>query len=374
MQPKSPTETALTNLSVGVYGNSGLPFFKYQESPHYLNAIFRNYFTDQVLMPLVSFRVFQKSTDTALQVSVMGGRVPYGDTKVVYAGTDDPFDLTDDATNYFYLTTDGEVAQNTTGFPIPSVTSHMEMAEVLTASGAIVSIIDRRDTAIFSFDGAASSSLNNMDWQDSVLSEIEFTAAEPSAPTVGDRYINTATGDSSGTTQAVTANYIYQWNGTSWTETVLTEGAWFTVEDTNDIKYYTGSALTTIGTAALLNEAQAFFAATNMTGAQANTLIGGGSAIGLHHHNNMTTVTAATYSIAADDVSILADSTSNNNAITLPDPASGPRQITIKKKVVANSVIIDSMSGNVEGESSITILSAGTSLTFENDGTNWYIV
>lgn len=64
-----------------------------------------------------------------------------------------------------------------------------------------------------------------LDWQESVISQIDFTAAEPAAPTVGDRYINTATGPGSVTaTQTFTANYIYHYTG-SWEEYVPTEGA-----------------------------------------------------------------------------------------------------------------------------------------------------
>jgi hypothetical protein len=51
-----------------------------------------------------------------------------------------------------------------------------------------------------------------------ILSSVNFVTSEPGAPTVGDMYINTTSGVSSGTAQAVLANYIYQWNGASWTE------------------------------------------------------------------------------------------------------------------------------------------------------------
>lgn len=57
-----------------------------------------------------------------------------------------------------------------------------------------------------------------------VLDFVNFVTSEPAAPTVGDRYINTATGVSSITAQSVTANNIYEWNGTNWTETVPVAG------------------------------------------------------------------------------------------------------------------------------------------------------
>jgi hypothetical protein len=59
----------------------------------------------------------------------------------------------------------------------------------------------------------------NFVWQSPVIDFLDLTTAEPATPAVGDRYINTATGDSSVTTQAVIINFIYEWNGTNWTPT-----------------------------------------------------------------------------------------------------------------------------------------------------------
>lgn len=61
-------------------------------------------------------------------------------------------------------------------------------------------------------------------WQESIKDQVNFTSAEPGSPTVGDRYINTVTGVSSVTAQSVTATYIYEWNGSDWTETIPKEG------------------------------------------------------------------------------------------------------------------------------------------------------
>ena len=74
-------------------------------------------------------------------------------------------------------------------------------------------------------------------WQVAVLDKIDFTTSEPSTPTDGDRYINTVTGTSSVTTQTVTEDYIYEWNGTDWTETIPEEG--YTLWDINDDTNYT---------------------------------------------------------------------------------------------------------------------------------------
>lgn len=88
-----------------------------------------------------------------------------------------------------------------------------------------------------------------LDWQESVKDEVNFVTSEPSAPSVGDRYINTTTGVSSGTSQAVTANYIYQWTGALWDETIPDEGTALWVEDVNSLKVYNSSSWVDLGTA-----------------------------------------------------------------------------------------------------------------------------
>jgi|GEM_PF-5227552 len=286
MEVKKPSDSVLSALGLGAFGDSGLPYMTVGEFPHYSNKLYRQWFLDQVLLPLVSLRVFQKSTDTALQVSVMSGKFLNADALVEYAGSSAQA-LTDNATNYIYLLADGTLTINTTGFPVPSVTSHIRLAEVVTASGAIVGITDRRDTAMFSLAGGSggAGALNTLDWQESVLDEVDFVIAEPGSPTLGDRYINTVTGTSSWTSQAVTANNIYQYNGTTWTEIVPTEGACCLVEDSDMLVGFNGASWIDIGTFALLAEAQTFFAATDITGAEAEQLTDGSNADTLHTHD-----------------------------------------------------------------------------------------
>jgi len=77
--------------------------------------------------------------------------------------------------------------------------------------------------------------IQGVTWQTAVINQIDFTTSEPVSPTTGDRYINTVTGTSSGTSQSVTATYIYEWSGSSWDETIATEGmaVWDKNADTN---------------------------------------------------------------------------------------------------------------------------------------------
>jgi hypothetical protein len=73
-------------------------------------------------------------------------------------------------------------------------------------------------------------------WQAAIIDKVDFTTSEPGSPSVGDRYINTVTGTSSGTAQSVTANYIYEWNGTTWTETIVAAG--YALWDITAIEYF----------------------------------------------------------------------------------------------------------------------------------------
>ncbi len=79
------------------------------------------------------------------------------------------------------------------------------------------------------------SAISGLSWQLSVIDEVDFTTSEPTSPSEGDRYINTATGTSNDTSQSVTEDYIMEWNGSSWDETIPSEGwtVWDETDDTN---------------------------------------------------------------------------------------------------------------------------------------------
>ena len=89
--------------------------------------------------------------------------------------------------------------------------------------------------------------IQGLDWQESVLDRIDFTTAEPISPSTGDRYINTVTGTSNQTSQAVTIDRIYEWNGSTWTEDTPTEGFASWVEDEDVLYVYGGSAWVKFG-------------------------------------------------------------------------------------------------------------------------------
>jgi hypothetical protein len=83
-------------------------------------------------------------------------------------------------------------------------------------------------------------------WKEAVINEVDFTTAEPGSPSLGDRYINTVTGTSSGTAQSVTKDYIYEWNSIDWTELATEEGDACYVDAQVTFKVYNGSSWITL--------------------------------------------------------------------------------------------------------------------------------
>ena len=83
---------------------------------------------------------------------------------------------------------------------------------------------------------------SSKNWLDAVINRIDFTTAEPVSPTVGDRYIDTVTGTGSVTPQTFTINYIYEWNGTDYTETVPEEGDALWDETADEYLSFNGTA------------------------------------------------------------------------------------------------------------------------------------
>jgi hypothetical protein len=83
-----------------------------------------------------SLRVYR---DGALSFGVRPGRAGDGDTTYAYEGSAGNA-LTDDATNYIYLTASdlaagNTVTVNTAGFPLQSQTPHIPLAEIVTSAG-----------------------------------------------------------------------------------------------------------------------------------------------------------------------------------------------------------------------------------------------
>ena len=89
--------------------------------------------------------------------------------------------------------------------------------------------------------------INGLAWQNPVIAQVDFTTAEPVTPTLGDRYINTASGASSGTAQAVLEHAVYQWDGAAWGETVAAEGTALRDEGTGQLVNFNGTEWSSMG-------------------------------------------------------------------------------------------------------------------------------
>jgi len=284
MSETYPTDSQLRDLSGATDGEQEVLYVPIGESPYYTSFYKMLFRLLNVSRRAGDLRVYK---DGALTFGVRAGKYFNGDSAVNYAGATGQ-SLTNNQTNYIYLTAAGTLTVNTTGFPVPSVTAHIPLATITTSAGDYSEydgdVVDYRGRAFLGVCGASSGSLNLLDWQESVADELDFTSAEPGAPSLGDRYLNTGTGAASGTGQTVAANDIEQWNGTNWTEITPSEGAACMVEDRNMLIGFNGSSWVDIGTFALLNEAQTFFGASDISGAEAETLTDGSNADSLHTH------------------------------------------------------------------------------------------
>lgn len=90
--------------------------------------------------------------------------------------------------------------------------------------------------------------------------------------------------------------------------------------------------------------------------------------------NVIVTVTSSTYTIADDlNVTVIANASSNDIAITLPDPDDAV-QVRVKKDDQSTNTVTISGSGLIDGQSNYILEFEGEFVSLEADGTNWKIV
>jgi len=87
------------------------------------------------------------------------------------------------------------------------------------------------------------SAVQGLDWQESVLDRHDPNNGIPSSPSEGDRYLST------GTANGWNADSIYEWDGSSWIETVPDEGFVTEVEDEDVWYQFDGTSWAQWGTA-----------------------------------------------------------------------------------------------------------------------------
>lgn len=149
----NPTESALgataaDALSGTTDTNTGRIYNTIGDSTYYTEHYEHEVIANRILALANELRVVKDGT---LTYGVFAGRYMHGTTEVNYAGSTGNA-LTDDDTNYIYLTAAGTLTKNTTGFPDEGTTPHIPLATILTASGtyAATDITDMRGRAIFS--------------------------------------------------------------------------------------------------------------------------------------------------------------------------------------------------------------------------------
>ncbi len=97
----------------------------------------------------------------------------------------------------------------------------------------------------YSSDGITISRMTTNNYW-TVEDQVDFTASEPGAPTVGQVYVNTIAGSSSITAQSLSAFSLVEWNGTDWNETLAIDGMILYDKNSNKLYHFSGSGWTVI--------------------------------------------------------------------------------------------------------------------------------
>jgi hypothetical protein len=272
-------------------------------------------YVDLVAATAGGISAFATTDEGGLNIGVGAGYLVTGDGTVTYAG-DTGFALTDDATNYVELTLDGTLVANTTSFTV----GYVPVAIVTTVSGDITVNTDARGwlTApsgdiLVTNDATYGATIAAGDVLYLDTADAKWKLADGSAEATADGQLGIAldAGVDTNTNKRV------QIGGLVSGLTGLTAG-WVFVSDTaGDLSSSTGTYRRIVGyalnattmflisaqsadeltggnsdlTVANLNEAATFFANTNATGAEMETLTSSSTsdADALHTHPNLVT-------------------------------------------------------------------------------------
>lgn len=160
MAEQYPTDVTLNALSGSADDEQEVAYPTIAESPYYTSFYKMLYRLLDVARRGGDLRVFKDGTST---FGVRAGKVMVGDTGVEFDQASGQ-SLTNDATNYIYLTAAGALTVNTTGFPDPSTTPHLPLATIAVGSESeaqvsgeydFVDITDYRGRGIFGVLSAA---------------------------------------------------------------------------------------------------------------------------------------------------------------------------------------------------------------------------
>lgn len=97
----------------------------------------------RILAAVNALRVVKDAANPSLSYGVFSGRFANGAATVTYAGSTGNA-LTNDATNYIYLTPAGVLTKNTTGFP---ATPHIPLATIAAGTSSAAAITSQYDFA-----------------------------------------------------------------------------------------------------------------------------------------------------------------------------------------------------------------------------------
>ncbi len=147
MAESYPSETELAALSGTIDAEQEVPFVPIGESPYYLSFYRMLYRLLDVSRRAGDLRVYK---DGDLTFGVRPGRFMDGSTARNYAGAAAQA-LTNNQTNYIYLTAAATLTVNTTGFPDPAATPHVPLATISAAAGVygFDDMTDYRGRAVF---------------------------------------------------------------------------------------------------------------------------------------------------------------------------------------------------------------------------------
>ncbi len=178
MTEQYPTDAELNALSGTTDPEQDVPYPTIGESPYYTSFYKMLYRLLDVVRRAGDLRVYKEGD---LTYGVRAGEFVNGDTPVSYEGSNENA-LTNNASNYIYLTYDGTLTVNTTGFPDPSDVPHVPLASIETSEGqyGLDDVTDYRARAIFALlRGSACR------WRGQ-------SASEPDNPIDGDIYKNSS--------------------------------------------------------------------------------------------------------------------------------------------------------------------------------------
>ncbi len=292
-----PSDAELNALSGSSDSEQEVLYVTTGESPYYTSFYKMLQRLLKVSRRAGDLRVFK---DADLTFGVRAGKYYNGDSLISYTQVTAQA-LTNNATNYIYLTAAGALTVNTTGFPVPSTTPHIPLATITTAAG----VYDGRDVS----EGGAITDYRGCGFLGVVSGATAALLAEAAA-------------------------FFAATDITGAEAEELTDGS-TTAKHKHNLA---AGAADVTATAAQLNEAGTFFNATDITGAEAEILTDGSNADAKHVHAAAGITDGA---VAVAELAAAVQDLVPNLVITAGAEAADSRLITIQARDAANNELTE---------------------------------